>query len=153
MELPTELRLEIYKYLLTVEHGATHTMISMANVKDCLVRLLQQTLEELLEYGLSEIEPLLHVNILRVCSFIYHEAKSIMYEQNTFSIDPEELPSNAPFHHHFPIGWELSSIRRIRLELSYCSCPDLPQVSRSYGIWSSFLLLPALREVELLIHV
>jgi len=109
MDLPTEIRCEIYKYLLTVEQGAEYAVISMQELKyraairkllrdgstsipkDRKIRLLEnfdnnskpvQAYRYLLEYD-GYGDPLLHVSILRVCRQIHREAQSIVYDQTT----------------------------------------------------------------------
>jgi hypothetical protein len=46
----------------------------------------------------------------------------------------------------------MPQLRHLRLELDYNDRPGLSQPSLCYGIWSTFLILPALREVKLLIR-
>ena len=75
-----------------------------------------------------------------------------MYEQNTVSVAPNLGRQNEPLHYQFIDGLNLSEIRRLRLDLHENGGYGWPQ-SRSYGIWSSFLYLPALRELKLFIHL
>ncbi|KAH5232335.1 hypothetical protein HBI62_070840 [Parastagonospora nodorum] len=178
MDLPAEIRCEIYKYLLTVEHGAGFAIISVQEFRyRATIRELRRggspsisrdrkeqvmtgfqifptsvpAFKSLFKYN-GEDNPLLHVDILRACRQVHHEAQSIIYDCNSFSIDPCELPINVPLHRQFPDGWVLSKIRYIRLELGYSDRQGCPRSSRAYGRWSTFLLLPALREVHFLIR-
>lgn len=165
------------KYLLTVEQGAEYAVISMQELKyraairklrrdgptsipkERKIQLLEnfdkdsksvQAYGNLFEYD-GNGDPLLYVSILRVCRQIHREAQSILYNQTTFNIDPRVLPTNVPLHRQFSSGWDVTKIRYIRLELFYSKGLAYAGSSRSYGRWSSFLLLPALREVSLLI--
>jgi hypothetical protein len=116
MALPTELRCEIYRYLLTVEHGITYAAISPHELKfraavrklwhdDVMVTMHRKLIiashvglqdwtwketSAISKYN-SESEPLLHANILCVNKTIHDEARDIIYEQNAISIDPNTL--------------------------------------------------------------
>ncbi|KAF1921007.1 hypothetical protein BDU57DRAFT_439360 [Ampelomyces quisqualis] len=177
MELPTEIRCEIYCYLLTIQHGTTHATISATDfIYRAVIRkarrespgtldedrkrvkaeylddidLPERTKKTMLEYDGND-EPLLQIQILRVCRQVYQEAKPIMYKQNAFYIDSPGLLPAVPFHHHFFAGWDLSEIRHLRLDLDfshYSSCLS----SRAYGTWSTFLLLPALKEITIVVR-
>lgn len=170
MGLPVELRCEIYKYLLTAERGALG-VISSAELKHraVLSGLGSKTSEGLAmqrgpaaQQGIrdpdGETVPildddgegafLLYVAILRVNSEIYNEAKNIIYEQNTFSVTPSLESQSEPLHCQFPAAWKLSKIRYLRLDMHENYEHGWPQ-SRSYGIWSTFLHLPALRELRI----
>jgi hypothetical protein len=57
-----------------------------------------------------------------------------------------------PLHHQLVDQWAPSQVRYVRLELHEDGSHDWPH-SRSYGIWSSFLHLPALRELQFLVRI
>jgi hypothetical protein len=176
LELPVEIRCEIYKCLLTADGGASYAMISLSELRyraklrkirddggrppsieqkrvhaaqHCLLYQDDEATGAVLAYD-GEGDPLIHVNILRVSRHVYKEATNIIYENNTFSIDLDAARPNEPFHYQFIASWKLSSIQYLRIVLGAYDDYAFPQ-SRSYGIWSSFFHLPALRELQIAI--
>lgn len=174
MELSTEIRCEIYRNLLTVQHGTTRATISASEfihravirearyrklivIRDCVeaeyldyIDLPERT-RNMMRFYQGADEPLIQVQILRVCKQIYQEAKPVMYRQNAFYIDSPGTSPAVPFHHHFFPGWDLSEIRHLRLDLDfshYSSCV----ISRAYGPWSTLLLLPKLKEITIVVR-
>jgi hypothetical protein len=197
MELPTEVRCQIYECLLLVPGATSYGTIFIEELKYRKnLRRLQQDGRESLptelmrhiakDYGLpdrdenyfdtlldhnGQVKCLLHVDILRVNRQINEEAEDIFYGRNKVSIAPNLYKQNEPLHHQLTEGWIPSPIRYLQLELHEsgvqgCELPIyvirlgqllITQVvgpqSRSYGIWGSFLHLPALRELRIVIHL
>ncbi|KAF2828819.1 hypothetical protein CC86DRAFT_198624 [Ophiobolus disseminans] len=178
MDIPTELRCQIYGYLLTAEGGATYAVVSTTELKyRAVLRKLRQDDSEPLErprmrqiardFGLvdqdqdcvetthegeGEYQPRFHVAILRVNRQVYEEAKDTIYERNTIMVAPNLSRQNEPLHYQFVDGIKLSAIRYLRLDLHENGGHGWPQ-SRSYGIWTTLLHLPSLRELKLVVHL
>jgi hypothetical protein len=143
MELPTEVRCQIYECLLLVPGATSYGTIFIEDLKYRKnLRRLQQDGRESLptelmrhiakDYGLpdrdenyfdtlldhnGQVKCLLHVDILRVNRQINEEAEDIFYGRNKVSIAPNLYKQNEPLHHQLTEGWIPSPIRYLQLEL------------------------------------
>ncbi|KIW03757.1 uncharacterized protein PV09_05062 [Verruconis gallopava] len=82
LQLPVELRLQIYQYLLTSSEAQLATLRPLT------------TRKHLSSYLIPALN--IHPNILRTCRLIHEEAGPILYKSNTFCAHPTQL-TECPF--------------------------------------------------------
>jgi hypothetical protein len=143
MDLPTELRCQVYEHLLTVQ-GPCHGTIWTDELKSKAVlrklywdglgpftnermrevakdfNLLDQDRDyakDLLDHD-GRVKPLLHVYMLRVSREINEEASDILYRRNTLSISPDPHKQTEPLHYQFVDGLLPFPVRHLRLDLA-----------------------------------
>lgn len=157
MDLPTELRCQIYEFCLTAQ-GPYHETISLDELRfRAFLRKSRHELEPLtndgmrrlaMDYDLVDdsrgyvkdmldhdgtIKPLLHVSILRVSHQVHEEASDILYGRNSLSIKPNFHRQNERLHYQFVNGLLPSPVRYLHLDLvdnGRCGCE-----SRAMHAW------------------
>lgn len=104
LELPPELRNSIYGFMLTTAEPLAITILPPGRRSEAIIGIKR---------GSHNNGPVEGSNILRASKFIYHEARSILYSDNTFLfMAPQALRIFAVC-----IGDNKSKLRNVRLKI------------------------------------
>lgn len=144
LELPQEIRDEIYSYLVVRQtHNSPPILDATTILKNRKKRLAaRKTRERLNQQRLldgkpptcphtTHTDPILHVDLLRTSQKLADEAADCMYTKNWFAISLDKLPLPT---FEVPPGWDLSRIKRLQIEIQL---KDSIRMNR-YVDWSSF---------------
>lgn len=126
-QLPREIRDHVYSYLIVSRGSGRELVIDAATVlkkrkKRVVVQSARDRLNrQRLASGKRPVcarttisEPVVDLNLLQVSQRMYREASDFLYSSNWFAIPLSKLPSTAI---ETPAGWDLSRIKRLKLEL------------------------------------
>ena len=156
-ELPQEIRDQVYSSLVVRQDpGRLPVLDATTILKDRKKRLAAQKArsrlnQQRLSSGQRPIcarttipEPILHLDLLRASGRMHEEATDCLHTNNWFAISLAKLPSTA---FDIPDGWNLSQIKRLRIEIQV---KDAIRMNR-YIDWTSFFsTFPSLRFLRII---
>lgn len=156
-QLPRELRDQVYSYLVVPASSHGESVIEAATIlknrkKRATAQLARARLNrQRLASGKQPVltrttisEPIVHLNLLQASQRMYCEASDCLYSDNWFTISLSKLPSISV---ETPVGWDLSRIRRLQLELQLKDAPRM----NNYIDWPSFFSsFPSLRFLHII---
>ncbi|CAO2648067.1 Nn.00g089890.m01.CDS01 [Neocucurbitaria sp. VM-36] len=157
-QLPREIRDQVYSYLVISRSSNSESILEAATIlKNRKKRVSAQTARDRLTRqrlisGKPPIstrmtptsEPVVHLDLLQASQRTYCEASDCLYNSNWFAVSLSKLPSTAV---ETPVGWDLSRIRRLKLELQLKDSPRM----NSYIDWTAFFFtFSALRVLHIL---
>jgi hypothetical protein len=144
LELPQEIRDEIYSYLVVRQTPHSPPILDATTIlRNRKKRLAaRKTRERLNQQRLLDgkrptcpqttyPDPILHVDLLRTSQKLADEATDCMYSKNWFAISLDKLPLPT---FEAPPGWDLSRIKRLQVEVQL---KDAIRMNR-YVDWASF---------------
>lgn len=157
LDLPRELRDQIYSYLTARQDVSSSTTLDACSVlKEQKKRTISQASRDrlnqkrlicgkpLVRARVVATQPLVFLNIMAVSRLLHYEASNMFYSNNYFSITLEKLPLTT---FEVPYGWDLSRITRLRIELQLKDATRMNKYVDWDALFSVFTSLRFLRLV------